>query len=338
MAIVAQNIPTKPLREILKAASDASFSEISRCQRIRKTISYQVIMQKIETLTRTLSLEALRSFVAICETGSFRRAAERVHKSPSAVSLQIAKLEEILEVRLMNRDARHVALTEGGSNLLARARHLLAINDETIASFQTSPVTGRLALAAPHDLGVSLVPDFLRRLSAAYPDLQVDVRLGSTEFVHSELATGAVSLALFNDIHPASDGTTTLYSERLAWLALKGGQSSERTPLPLAIAEAGCAWRETALDALHAADLPYRISYSSDTSMGQIAAVRADLAVAALPISLAGHEMAEVPRARSLPPLPNTHIQVANDGSQLALLCIPIMADGLRRQTPFAAI
>lgn len=237
----------------------------------------------------------------------------------------------------MDRDARHVALTEGGSNLLARARHLLAINDETIASFQASPVTGRLALAAPHDLGVSLVPGFLKRLSVVYPDLQVDVRLGSTEFVQSELATGAVSLGLFNDIHPASDGTTTLYSERLAWLALKGGQSSQRTPLPLAIAEAGCAWREAALDALHAADQAYRIAYSSDTSMGQIAAVRADLAIAALPVSLASHEMAEVPPTRSLPQLPDTHIQVVDDGSQLALLCVPIMSDDLRGQTPFAA-
>lgn len=295
------------------------------------------MVQKNETIARTLSLEALRSFVAICETGSFRRAAGRVHKSPSAVSLQIAKLEEILDTRLMDRDARHVALTEGGSSLLARARHLLAINDETIASFQVSPVAGRLALAAPHDLGVSLVPAFLRQLAGIYPDLQMDVRLGTTDFVQSELAKGAVSLGLFNDIHPASDGITTLYSERLAWLGSKGGRAAERTPLPLAIAEAGCAWREAALGALHAAEQPYRIAYSSDTSMGQIAAVRADLAVAALPISLANREMAEVPPTQSLPPLPNTFVQVANDGSQLAKLCVAVMIDGLGRQTPFAA-
>lgn len=78
------------------------------------------MMQKNETLdvvdrtdptNRTLNLDALRSFVAICETGSFRRAAVRVHKSPSAVSLQIGKLEELLGTRLLERDARNVALT-----------------------------------------------------------------------------------------------------------------------------------------------------------------------------------------------------------------------------------
>jgi DNA-binding transcriptional LysR family regulator len=82
------------------------------------------MMQENETMgitegrdpaNRTLNLDALRSFVAICDTGSFRRAAARVHKSPSAVSLQVGKLEELLGARLLDRDARHVALTHSGA-------------------------------------------------------------------------------------------------------------------------------------------------------------------------------------------------------------------------------
>ncbi|MEO9606981.1 MAG: LysR family transcriptional regulator [Sulfitobacter pontiacus] len=286
---------------------------------------------------RTLSLEALRSFVAICETGSFRRAASRVHKSPSAVSLQIAKLEEVLDTRLMDRDARHVELTEDGSTLLARARHLLGINDETIALFQKSQVTGRLALAAPHDLGVSLVPGFLRHLAGVYPDLQVDVRLGTTDFIKTELKAGSVNLGLFNDISPEGDGATTLYAEPLAWLSLKGGRAVHQNPLPLAVAEVRCTWREAALGALHAADRHYRVAYSSDTSMGQVAAVRADLAIAALPISLADRDLSEAPSDMMLPPLPKAFVQVADDGSELAKVCVAVLVEGSRSQTPFAA-
>lgn len=301
------------------------------------------MMQKNETYPqlamspRTLSLEALRSFVAICETGSFRRAASRVHKSPSAVSLQISKLEEVLDTRLMDRDARHVALTEEGSMLLARARHLLGINDETIALFQKSQVAGRLTLAAPHDLGVSLVPRFLRQLASVYPDLQVDVRLGTTDFIKAELENGAVNLCLFNDINPEGDGVTTLYAEPLAWLTLKGGRAVYQTPLPLAVAAVRCTWREAAIDALHAADQTYRVAYSSDTSMGQVAAVRADLAIAALPVSLTDRDLFEVPPDMKLPPLPKTFVQVADDGSELAKVCVAVLVEGSRSQTPFAA-
>jgi len=301
------------------------------------------MMQKNETspqhamFPRTLSLEALRSFVAICETGSFRRAASRVNKSPSAVSLQIAKLEEVLDTRLMDRDARHVELTEGGSTLLAHARHLLGINDETIALFHKTPVAGRLILAAPHDLGVSLVPGFLRQLARVYPNLHVDVRLGTTAFVKTELASGAINLGLFNDINPEGDGVTALYKEPLAWLTLKGGRAVHQTPLPLAVAEVGCAWREAALGALHSADQPYRVAYSSDTSMGQVAAVRADLAIAALPVSLVDRDLFEVPSDMMLPPLPKTFVQVADDGSELAKAGVAVLAENLRSQTPFAA-
>ena len=77
-----------------------------------QNISTSKVLIGRDAANRTLNLDAIRSFVAICETGAFRRAAERVHKSPSAVSLQIGKLEDLLCVRLLDRDARHVALTD----------------------------------------------------------------------------------------------------------------------------------------------------------------------------------------------------------------------------------
>lgn len=91
---------------------------------------------------RTLNLDVLRSFVAIHDTGSFRQAAASVHLSPSAVSLQIGKLEEQLSQRLLERNARRVELTEQGDVLLYQARKLLSLNDETVALFRGSTLTG----------------------------------------------------------------------------------------------------------------------------------------------------------------------------------------------------
>jgi DNA-binding transcriptional LysR family regulator len=289
------------------------------------------MMQEFETLTdfrKTLSLEGLRSFIAICETGSFRRAAARVCRSPSAVSLQIARLEEALGVRLFHRDARRVLLTEDGEALRGHARRILSLNDETFALFRKPELSGRLTLAAPHDLGVSLVPDFLRRLSHVYPEICVDVRLATSVEVRRSIETGSAQLALFNDIGPCRTVERDVHSEPLAWLMLDGGRAMRRSPLPLAIAELGCAWRDAALDALHGAGIEYRLAYASDTSMGQVAALRADLAIAALPLSLAGHDLVEVPGEFGLPPLPRTHIRVAEDGSDLAVAIAALLRDG----------
>ncbi|MFS4439511.1 LysR family transcriptional regulator [Paracoccaceae bacterium GXU_MW_L88] len=276
------------------------------------------IVDWTDLTNRTLNLEALRSFVAICETGSFRRAAARVHKSPSAVSLQIAKLEELLGARLLDRDARNVALTSQGETLLGQARRLLGLNDETLAIFRKSPLAGRLSLAAPHDLGVSLVPGFLRRLAEVHPNIQVDVRLGTSDAVQKGITDGSFSLALFNDVGPSAIPARDLFSEPLKWLILDGGRAVEQELLPLAVAEIGCAWRDAALKALQTANRTYRVAYSSDTSMGQVAAIRADLAIAALPLSLADRNLVEAPAHYNLPELPLTHIRMADDGSELA--------------------
>ncbi len=295
------------------------------------------MMQENETLEstasntgiRTLSLNALRSFVAICETGSFRTAAVRVHKSPSAVSLHISKLEAILGAQLLERDARKLALTRPGEAFLGQARRLLALNDETLAMFRESELTGSLSLAAPHDLGVSLVPTLLRRLADIHPKVQINVQLATSEIVRNSIRDGSVNLALFNDVGPSSPPARELFSEPLKWLVLNGGRAIQQDPLPLAIADIGCAWRDAALNALQTSNRAYWVAYSSDTSMGQVAAIRADLAIAALPASLADRDLVEAPPQYGLPALPDTHIRAADDGSDLAKAFIALIAAGI---------
>jgi DNA-binding transcriptional LysR family regulator len=295
------------------------------------------IVEGHDPANRTLNLDALRSFVAICETGSFRNAAERVHKSPSAVSLQIGKLEDLLGVRLLDRDARHVALTDHGEMLLGQARRMMGLNDETLALFQRPSLVGRLCLSAPHDLGVTLVPGLLRRLAEVHPGVHIDVRLGTSDAVQKGIMDGSANLALFNDVGASKIQAQDLFSEPLKWLALDGGRAVQQDPLPLAVADVGCAWRDAALNALQTAGRAYRIAYSSDTSMGQVAAVRADLAVAALPLSLADRDLVEAPSHYHLPQLPLTQIRVADDGSALARAFVELVAADMQPRPRVAA-
>lgn len=286
--------------------------------------------QDPHSTTRTFNLDAVRTFVAICETGNFRRAAARVHRSPSAVSLQVGKLEEQLGVRLLHRDARRVHLTHQGEILLGFARRLVGISDEAMAVFHGSPLSGCLRIAAPHDLGVTMVPRLLRRLAETHPRIRVDVRLDSSETVQRLFMEGKASLALFNEANTPQVPALELFSEELLWLMRAGGRAVELDPLPLAVAEIGCTWRDSALGALEEVGRSYRIAYSSDTSMGQVASLRADLAVAALPRSLVDHDLVEVPEHWGLPPLGQTHIYLADDGSDTAKAFAELIKPDLR--------
>ena len=86
-------------------------------------------------MTHLLDVDQLRTFVAITDAGSFTRAAELVHKTQSAVSMQMKRLEERLGKELFARDGRQSRLTEEGERLLDYARRIVRLNLQAIAAF-----------------------------------------------------------------------------------------------------------------------------------------------------------------------------------------------------------
>ncbi|MDQ7730739.1 LysR substrate-binding domain-containing protein [Halomonas sp. SpR8] len=246
-----------------------------------------------------------------------------------AFAVGVNRRDPLLLLRLLYRDARHVRLTRQGEILLGFARRLVGISDEAMAAFHGSSLSGCLRIAAPHDLGVSLVPKLLQRLAQTHPHIRVDVRLDASETVQRLFMEGKANLALFNEANMPQFQALDLFSEELVWLMYDGGRAVEQDPLPLAVAEVGCAWRDAALGALEKAGRSYRVAYSSDTSMGQVASLRADLAVAPLPRSLVDRDLVEVPEHWGLPLLGRTHVYLADDGSDTAKALVKLIASDL---------
>jgi molybdenum-dependent DNA-binding transcriptional regulator ModE len=121
--------------------------------------------QTIDTAANPLLLDAdlLKTFVAIVETGSFSKAAQRVFRTPSAVSMQVKKMEELLGATVFERDSRSVTLTGDGEVLLSYAKRILALNREMMARFVTPDMAGTVRFGAPDDYGIRLIPYILRR-------------------------------------------------------------------------------------------------------------------------------------------------------------------------------
>ena len=122
-----------------------------------------------------LELDLLKTLIAINETGNFSAAAEAVYRTPSAVSMQVKRMEELLGRAVFTRDSRTVSLTHDGEILLAHARRVLALNREVVAQFITPEVAGVVRLGAPDDAAERFLPAMLKRFSESHPGVIVDV-------------------------------------------------------------------------------------------------------------------------------------------------------------------
>jgi DNA-binding transcriptional LysR family regulator len=252
-----------------------------------------------------LELDLLRTFVAIVDTGSFAAAAEAVLRTPSAVSMQIKKLEDMLGRSLLARDSRSVALTRDGDLLLQHARRLLALNREAVAAFISPDVAGEVRLGAPDDAAERFLPNMLRMLADSHPGITVNVVVESSRLLAGMVRAKTVDLSLVTcDIGAeGTAGAEILFRERLVWATARGGIAAEKTPLPISVWEEGCAWRKSGVAGLENQNRPYRIAVQSAHISGQRAAVLADLAVAPIPVSALGGQIVEADPRHGLPSL-----------------------------------
>src|SRR6266571_803001 len=126
-------------------------------------------------MTALIDIDQLRTFIAIAETGSFTKAADLVHKTQSAVSMQMKRLEERLDRPIFARDGRASKLTEDGERLLDYARRIVKLNIEALSAFSDSELSGRVRLGVPDDYADRYLPEIMARFSHSYPAVELSV-------------------------------------------------------------------------------------------------------------------------------------------------------------------
>ena len=259
-----------------------------------------------------LELDVLKTFIAIADTGNFTTAAEAVFRTPSAVSMQIKKLEETLGASLFRRDARSVSLTHNGEILLSYAKRMLALNNEAVSRFISPDMNGIVRLGAPDDIGELMLPGILKHLSETWPSLAIEVTIDSSSNLHKAIDDGRLDLALYNFLGAVrANPVEKVMAEQLVWVGKKHGQAHLKTPLPISVWDSGCIWRTRALDELTKSGKEFRIAYYCGSHMGQSAAIRADIAIAPLAKFLVQDDMVILGEREGLPDLGTYDIGLA---------------------------
>lgn len=234
--------------------------------------------------TTNLDMDALRSFVAGVDAGSFARAADRLGRSTSAVSAQLKKLEEQAGTSLVRKAGRGLSLTDSGESLLSYARRLLELNDEAVSAVRGVELEGWIRLGLQEDFGETVLPQVLGRFARAHPKVRIEGRIARNAELLEKIASGQLDLALAWDMDPAQTTARRIASLPLCWLGSANAEPTWRAdhgePLPLAALEAPCLLRTIACESLDRHGLSWRIAFVSPSLGGLWAATSAGLGIA----------------------------------------------------------
>ncbi|HMO48124.1 MAG TPA: LysR substrate-binding domain-containing protein [Rubrivivax sp.] len=227
-----------------------------------------------------LQTDWLRCFVATVDAGSLSGAAPQVHRSQSAVSMQIKKLEQAAGCRLLHRGPRQLQLTPEGQRLLGYARRLLDLQAEAQAALRAEAVTGLVRLGVPDDYAAKYLTPVLKRFAPRHGGVEIRLDCEQSTALMPRVARGELDLALVSRDH-ARRGTL-LFHEPMVWVGSPQFEVWRRNPLPIAVYEEASLGRRSAINSLALQGRPYKVVYNSSNLAGQIAAVESGLAVAAL--------------------------------------------------------
>ncbi|GAA2698860.1 LysR family transcriptional regulator [Actinoplanes palleronii] len=185
-----------------------------------------------------MDLRQLQYFVAVAETGSFTRAAERVHITQSGVSAQIKALEHELGAELFDRSGRTARLTDAGSVAL---RHARAALDSTLDLRDAIDdvkglIRGRLTIGMVTGCEVTPLFDALAAFHRDHPGIELELAEANSDHLVAGVRTGSLDVALAGLAGEPPDhlAAQIIVSERLVALTPPGSELAQRGSVPVA--------------------------------------------------------------------------------------------------------
>jgi DNA-binding transcriptional LysR family regulator len=196
-------------------------------------------------LRPVLDLDLLRTLVFIAEEASFTKAADRVGRTQSAVTLQVQKLEALVGQPLLVRSkGGPVELTPQGRALVGSARAMLKLNDEALQALESKEVQPLVRLASSSTYVPCFLPPTMDTLRAKYPDLLVEVTEGYSCQLAPRVKDDAFDLVVCEGGHePRGWQTTVVWEGPLKWITSIERPAFKRDPLPLSLPPGDCPWR-----------------------------------------------------------------------------------------------
>ncbi|KAI3596904.1 Transcriptional regulator, LysR family [Cupriavidus necator H850] len=279
----------------------------------------------------------LQSFVAVAESGSFTRAAQRVHLTQSTVSQQVRRLEDQLGCVLLDRGGRYVTTTPEGERLLGYARRLQQLMAEAVGQLRQSAGQGEIRIGVPEDFAARPLTPVLAGFADDWPGMRLEVTSGMSHELWQRFQDRELDLVLVKQRVGQAPGLAS-WPEPLCWFDSRGRPAVARDPVPLVAFPVGGLYRGEMTHALDAGGRRWRVAFVSASLASILAAVADGLGVTLLPrrLATAQHQVLEddgwpaaVPDVElSLHAQPDLPAAARDMAARLAALCETVMGPG----------
>ncbi|XKE46515.1 LysR family transcriptional regulator [Halomonas organivorans] len=221
----------------------------------------------------------LRAFVTVAECQGFSAAGKVLHRTQSAVSLQIKRLEDQMGKALFERTSRSVLLTRHGERLLPYARHMLVLEDEAREALGDRQRGELIRFATSEEQASAYLPELLERYARRFPDARLDLNCDMSTALVGQFQEGLLDVVLSVRHTPTQSGQL-LGWEPMVWVVAEDCRlDGWDDVLPLALNPEGCIFRAHALSALGKEERRWEIRYASQSPTGINLPVQAGLAM-----------------------------------------------------------
>ncbi|MDP1521437.1 LysR substrate-binding domain-containing protein [Porticoccus litoralis] len=252
---------------------------------------------------KNLPTDLLRAFVTVVELGGFTPAADWLGRSQPAVSLQIKRLEQLVGQTLLIRSGQQLELSRAGQQLFRYARQILALNDEAVAQFSKTAVSGKIHFGIPSEFATTLLPKIVGRFAQAYPNVTLEVTCALSKQLLSETERRRYDLILALHDDPAMAGHNLVKEDELVWVTGADHDAHLQSPLPLIAAPEGCIYRKRGIQRLQESLRDWRIVYTIPDLTGIQAAIEEGLGVTVLARSTVPENLRVLKPTEKLPRL-----------------------------------
>ncbi|MDX1301430.1 LysR family transcriptional regulator [Photobacterium sp.] len=219
------------------------------------------------------------AYIAVCETGSFTRAAERVHNSQSTISQQINRLESILGCTLLIRSSQKIKLTERGEFVLRHAHRIIDLNNLMIDNLNKNSEQEVIKIGVPDDLSVDVtrgIVEFQRDYNILF-----EFTSGLSNDLYKSYLTGKYDLILVKQ--PILGNAYAYRRETLVWLDSENHPTFDKKIIPLVLFPTGALYRDHILNSLDKLGYSSRVNYCSSDLSAIITASSVGFGITLLP-------------------------------------------------------
>lgn len=252
---------------------------------------------------RNIPTDLLRAFVTIIDLRGYTRAGEQLGRTQPAISLQMKRLQELINVQLFVKDSGGSKLTEAGEIVAGYARQILALNDSMLLRLSSRDGGGKLRLGIPNDYADHFLPRLMAGLAEDQNGISFDVVCGLSHELLKGLRENAFDIVVAMTPDGPAEGAFMTWREALTWVGSGTGQHRPSDPLRIVCYQEGCLYRRNMLTALQRDGRQFGIVYVSPSLAGIEAAVSTGFGITVLSERIVPEKLRPLGRNAHLPQL-----------------------------------